>query len=341
MHNFRRAAKITCVFLAVVLVLSLLFAELYLRGENFDYQDARERDALAGQLSTLVCGASYPLFGVDSEQLNEQLGVSCYNLSSKLITMQGRYALLSQELARNPVHTVLLEVNPDTLTRSRAAEGPEGDLPMLGRLGSTKQRLSYLAENFSLSEYPMVYYDVVSKGIDAAVRLLRGSYQTENTDMKLGFCPNPKEDLEISTDYRGVYHLRSLPEQVDPQIAEELEALIELVRENGATPILFTMPQSRLYNCMYDNLDFFNDWYADFAEQHGVRYLNFNLAKDKLERLPDERCFYDETHLNGAGAAEFSRILAVAMRDVWHQNDYAWQYYASYREMEYSPGYFD
>lgn len=340
MHNFRRAARITCVFLAVILVLSLLFTELYVRGENFDYQDARERDALAGKLTVLVCGSSYPLFGVDPGVVNEQLGVSCYNLSSKFITVKGRRALLEQELARNPVHTVLLEVNPDTLLRDRAEEGPEGDLPLLGRLGSTRQRLEYLTGAFSLPELPMVYYDVVSKGIEAGVRLLRGEYRTENTDMRLGFHPNPKQDRELSSDYRAMYHLRSLPERIDPQTVAELEELIALVLENGARPILFTMPQSKLYNCMYDNLDFFHNWYVGFAAEHNVSYLNFNLARDKVEVLPDDACYYDETHLNADGAELFSRMLASALLKLYNGKDFAWEFYASYKDLDYDQQYF-
>lgn len=339
MHNFRRAAKVTGVFLAVVLVLSVLLAELYLQGENFDFQDARERDAAAGELTVLVCGASYPLFGVDTAAVGGQLGESCYNLSGKLMTMKGCFALLEQELARNPVHTVLLEVNPDTVIRERAVEGPEGDLLTLGRLGSTKQRLAYLKTAFPLSEYPMVYYDLVSKGIEAAVHLLRGDYRTENQFIHLGFNPTRKQDTELPTDYKSIYHLHSLPERVDPQTVEELEAVIELVRAHGATPILFTMPQSTAFNCKYDNLDFFHSRYRAFAEEHGVTYINFNLLRNKPETLPDGDCFFDETHLNATGAEVFSRLFASALGDILHGSERAGEYYSSYRDMESDPAY--
>ena len=49
MRNFKRILKTVSLFLAVIIVLSVVFGALYLRGENYDYQDYRERDALAGE----------------------------------------------------------------------------------------------------------------------------------------------------------------------------------------------------------------------------------------------------------------------------------------------------
>ena len=48
MQSFKRILKTVSIFLAVVIVLSIGFGALYFRGENYDYQDYRERDALAG-----------------------------------------------------------------------------------------------------------------------------------------------------------------------------------------------------------------------------------------------------------------------------------------------------
>ena len=116
MRNFKRILKTVSLFLAVIIVLSVVFGALYLRGENYDYQDYRERDALAGELTMLINGASYVMYGIDPDVLDAYLGanVHSYNLTTSMLTLEGRYALLKKELERNPVKTVILEVSPDT-----------------------------------------------------------------------------------------------------------------------------------------------------------------------------------------------------------------------------------
>lgn len=341
MHSFKRILKIVGVFLLAVVLLSVMFAEFYLQGENFDYQDARERDRLAGKVTVLICGASYTMYGIQPEILNQRLGISSYNVTGALMTMEGRYTLLKKELERNPVHTVVLEVSADTLIRDRTAEGPEGDLPILGRLSGVGERLSYLHSAFSLSEYPMAYYDLVSKGIESSLRFITGKYHRENSEMKLGYLRVKKDSRELPTNYQDIYGLRSLPEEIVPENEDGLERLVSLCKENGATVILVVTPKSKYYNCLYANLDYFDQWYRSFAEKHGVHYLNFNLDKEKTTRLPDSDSYYDETHMNIKGSAEFTKMLSSALQDIWKQRNYAYKYFDSYSALRWSDHYLD
>ena len=342
MQSFKRILKTVSIFLAVVIVLSIGFGALYFRGENYDYQDYRERDALAGKLTVLINGASYVMYGVDPEVLDHSLGVNSYNLTTSMLTLEGRYTLLAKELARNPVHTVILEVSPDTVIRNRAEEVPEGDLHMLGKLGTAAERWAYFKDNFYLSEYPLAYYDAVSRGMESAFALLTGRYQKENTVARKGFYYTDNEKRPIPTDYRNIYHVHSFPDvsEIPEENVKGLERLLDLCRENGATPILISIPNSKAYNCMYANLDDYDRWYQEFAASHDVKYVNFNRHKEKLTLLPDETCFYDETHLNQEGAAVFSKMLSVVVRDIWNGKSYEWMFYKSLREPEYDPAFF-
>lgn len=343
MRNFKRILKTVSIFLAVVIVLSIGFGALYFRGENYDYQDYRERDALAGELNVLINGASYVMYGVDPDVFDAYLGpkVHSYNLTTSMLTLEGRYELLSKELERNPVHTVIIEVSPDTITRNRSEEVPEGDLHMLGKLGTASERWTYFKNNFYLSEYPLAYYDVVSKGIESAVALVTGRYQKENTVARRGFYYTLNEKRPIPTNYRDIYHVHSFPEEIPEQNVKGLERLLELCRQHNARPILISIPNSKAYNCMYANLDDYDRWFQEFAESHNVVYVNFNRHKDKLKLLPDETCFYDETHLNMEGAAIFTRMLAGIISNIWYDQSYDWQFYQTLREAEYTPGFFD
>ena len=341
MRSFKRILKTVGIFLLTVCVLSTFFISCYLKGENFHYQDERERTELSGKLTVLLCGASYTLFGMRPDILNEKMGVSAYSLAGTLLTLRGRYALLEEELSRNKVHTVILEVSPDTLNRDRAEEGPKGDLPMLGRITDAGARWRYFKEAFTVSEWPEVYYDLVSKGVDSALRLLNGSYTTENQIMIRGYYDNHNPQKYIPNNYSEIYHIRSLPEEINRENEAWLEKLVALCLEHGAKPYLITVPQSKYYNCVYSNLDYYNDWFRAFAEKHGIVYYNFNLAKNKLALLPDESCFYDETHLNPTGSEIFTLELMDIIHHHWEGRDNSFYFFDSYEALTWASDYFD
>ncbi len=341
MRSFKRFLKTVGIFLLIVAILSSFFISCYLKGENFHYQDARERDALSGKLDFLLCGASYTLFGMRPDILTEQMGVNAYSLAGTLLTLRGRYELLQQELARNQVDIVVLEVSPDTLLRDRAEEGPKGDLPMLGRITDAGERWCYFREAFRVTEWPEVYYDLVSKGMDSALRLLNGTYTTENQITVRGYYENHNPQKYIPNNYRDLYNVQSLPEQVIPENVAWLEKMVELCREYGATPYLITAPQSKYYNCVFANLDYYESWYRSFAAEHQIPYYNFNLAKNKLELLPDETCFYDETHLNTKGGEIFTRMMWDIILHHQQGRDNGFYFYNSYEELTWYSGYYD
>ena len=342
MRSFKKILKTAAIFLLAVILLSAFFIGCYLSGENYYYQDNRERAALSGNITFLTSGASYCLFGVRPDTIDARLGVRCYNLSGTLLTLRGRYELIKAELERNPrAHTVLLEVSPDTLLRDREEEGPKGDLPMLARLEGSAARWAYFKEAFSPGEWPEVYYDMVSKGMDSALRLLTGSYTTENQILRAGYYPNHNPDKPIPNNYAEIYHVQSLPETVNPENVAWLEKIVKLCQESKHRVYLFTTPQSKYYNCVYDNLDYYQNWFTDFAAKHGIPYFNFNLAKEKLELLPDESCFYDETHLNDAGGEIFSRMLADIAYHYGEGRDNSFYFFRSYEELTWASGYWD
>lgn len=339
MQNFKRIAKTVGIFLLMVGLLSAFFIACYLKGENFHYQDGLERDEISGKVDFIACGASYTLFGVRPDVLNEELGVSCYDLAGTMMTLRARCTLLEKELARNPVRTVILEVSPDTLLRDRAEEGPKGDLPMLGRLTDASERWDYFRAAFTADEWPELYYDMVSKGIESAIRLVTGQYETRNQIMTLGFYLNTKDDWPLPRNYAELYHTKRLPEAVNPENVAWLEKLIALCREKGAAIYMISTPQSKYYNCMYENLDYYQSWFRQFAEDNGIPYFNFNLAKKKLKKLPDKSCYYDDSHLNTKGGEIFTRMLADTIRRSEQGEELSGSFYESYAELDQHSGY--
>ena len=123
--------------------------------------------------------------------LDETLGTSSYNLSNSMITMRGRCGLSAQEIARNPVNFVILDATYNSMTRSRAAEGPEGDIYQLGRYRNFFTRAGYFFKTIRLDEYGRVYYDMLSRGVTSWRKLLDGK-GARGTSIKYetrGFAP--------------------------------------------------------------------------------------------------------------------------------------------------------
>ena len=342
MRNFRKILKTVVIFLLIVGVLSAFFIGCYLKGENYHYQDGRERDAVAGSLDYIVSGTSNSLFGIKPDVISYGFTGSCYSLSGTMMTLEGRRALLEQELGRNPnVKMVLLEVSPDTLLRDREEEGPTSDLQILGRLNDAGLRWDFFRENFPVREWPAVYYDMVSKGIDCAAKLATGDYTTENQYMTAGYYENHNPDKPIPNNYSDLYHAQTLPETPRAENVEMLAELVELCKQNDRDVLLIMTPQSKYFNCVYSNLDFFHRWYSEFAEAHGITYYNFNLAYDKLDKLFDDTCYYDETHLNAYGAEIFSWMLEDIL--YWHTQgrDNSFYFFDSYEDITWTKGFFD
>ena len=111
MRNFRRAL---CSVLAVLVCFSLITAVIvfpYYAWGTYPYQDAKARKDMAGQFDLLVSSASQGLRAIDPRALDDALGCTSYDLGAPLQTMYGRYLFLKEELDRNPVKTVILELS--------------------------------------------------------------------------------------------------------------------------------------------------------------------------------------------------------------------------------------
>lgn len=337
-EELKKVIKTTLLFLLTLAVLSAGFALFYLHTEYFAYQDAKERGELSGTVDTVYCGASFALRAFRPDTIDEDWGTSSYNLSSSRLTMKGRYLILAQELARNPVKTVVLEVSCDSLTRDRADEGPEGDLILLAKLDAGK-RPGFALQSFALPELPLLYYDLVSKGIDDGFQLLQGRLRTGNWSSIRGYEPYHEPDQEFAADYAFYYHSNALPTEAKAENLEYLDKILELCRTHGAELVLVTTPQSKSFNCIISNLDEFDAWYRDYAQRNGLRYYNFNLHQEKDALLPDADCFYDRYHLNNEGAVRFSRLFARTMADAAAGEDVDALFFGSYAEMETALGY--
>ena len=314
MHSFRRILCTAMLFLLIVSALSVGLMEVYFRTEYDFFQDASERDAEAGKVDFIVCGASHAFRAFNPDVIDPILGTHSYNLSGALISMQGRYDLLKEEIARNPVKTVILEVSYNTITRTRSNDGIEGDLYLIARLSGFSKRVSAFFKYFSGDEYADAAYKYVSAGMKSTLKLILGKDREYEGQRIRGYLPSGERTMEFDTDYRSYYHKKSLNMTQDEINIVYLDKIMELCRENNVRVILVTTPISKTFLCRFDNLDIIYSWYKNYAKSWDAEILDFNLYPGKEELFPDDIMFYDENHLSREGADLFSRIFAETLK---------------------------
>lgn len=334
MNNFKSAIRTCIIFLIVLTILSAAIMSAFFAGENYYYQDSRERAELSGTLDFFVCGASHAMRGFRPDILDQELDVNSYNLSCSRQTMQGRYELLNLELNRNPAKTVVLELSYDSMTRNRDEEGPEGDMYMLGKLGGFMPRIKYFFSAIRPKEYGRMYYNYIDNGVNCIKKIIHGTWTNKNTKLEKGYAAYKRDDDELNQNLKKIYHTRSFEETVYEPNVEYLNKIIALCKEKNVQLILVTTPLSKVTVCRYDNLDTFREWYENIANENGLQYYDFNLIMDKEEKLPDSSAFSDKFHLGNKGAGTFTKMFTDVLNKETAGEDTSALFYDSYSELE-------
>lgn len=338
MHNFKQAFKTTLCFLLTIAVISFGLMEFYFRSTNYYYQDGDIREEFAGTIDYAISGASHGMRAFNAELINETLNVSSYNLCSSRMTMKGRYDILKEELEKNPIQTVVIELSYDSMSRNRREEGPEGDIYVLGRLNGISNRLKFFFSSFYLSEYPNMYYDTVSRGCYGVICMLTGKLQLQQVSTIRGYFPYSEPDQGVPELTKELYDSDTFDTTVNDYNEKYLNKTLDLCEEYGAKVILVTTPLSEftIYRCT--NLDDFYNYYSNLARERNIEYYDFNLLKNKTELFHDQGSFYDEAHLNNAGAEAFSNVFCDIMAKADNGEDVSEYFYTSYQDRRNTEG---
>ena len=284
MHSFKKALGAGVAFVLCVIILSICIIEPYYIRKPYYYQDSEVRESMSGTIDYLFCGASHALHAINPVVIDEELGTNSYNLSSSFMTMQGKYELISKELARNPVSTLIMELSYSSFTRNRDTEGPEGDIYLLGRLENPLERIKYFFSAMRTSDYVSVYYYTLSYGIASIGGIINGPVDTSPRYANKGFSPLESTDLTVSEDeYVSMYNTQSFDNEIFEENVMYLNKVIELCREKNTRLILIVTPLSKELICQYDNLDTSRKWYEEIAGKNGIEFYDFNLLNNKDE----------------------------------------------------------
>ncbi len=343
MHNFKKFIKTVIIFGVFVFAISCFLIGLFLCSETDRYQDGKARDQYAGTRDTIVIGASRSGRGIKSTVLDEKLGTKSYNLSGPHLTMEGRYLLLQDELERNPVNTVIMEISNDSLNITKKGGGLEGAFYYVMRMADFKSTIRSFVKLVHPFKYHKAYFFFMKEGKVALKDLFKGEYRTYNEDVykEQGYVPYyPNEVIPVDMaslskkDYKEYYNTRKMDAKIVDENVYYMDKIIELCEEKGIRMILVTTTVSRLKTCMDSNDQDVHDWCEDYASKKGVEYYDMNLLKERDEKFSDEDCFHDYYHLSNVGAPIFSEVLADTLMRIDNGEKKESLFFSSYGEYE-------
>ncbi len=341
MHNFRKTLLTIVLFVVLAAVFSGVIMAVYFRGENFYYQDMKERNELSGTLDFMVSGASHGMTSLIPTILDEELSVDSYNLSIANGSLRDRYTLLEKEMERNPVGTVVIELSYDALTKTEDERGYEGEFYLFAKL-NLSERIRYFLKVISPLDYDVLYSEFMDKGLECLKLADQGEWTGVNLETDKGYSPinedNPDQSW-IADDYSEHYNLYSFSEVIDESDMEYLNRTLDLCEENGINVILVTIPLSETVICEQSNLDVFREWYEEIAKERGIPFVDFNLYRNHWEMFSDEEDFNDNLHLSVEGAEKFTKLFSIVYTMIEDDVDVSDLFYDSYEELEADAGY--
>lgn len=332
MHSFKEVLKSSVSVLLVTFILFGIVIGPYSVSECDYYCDCKYRKELAGTIDTLFLGASQGVRCFVPEIINQKLGCSSYNLSGKFLTWHAREALLLEEIKRNPIKTLFLEISSDSLQRGNET-GLEGNSHVLLRLNGFGKKVKYFLSETSSDEYDDMLSLFSRQGFTYYMYKLMGKEKGLDRNA-FGYSPGEAYDMTIDrTNISKEYNSETFDSNYDSENLETLERMIKLCKQYKIQVYLIVVPVSDKKVWQMSALDNFDKSINMLSQKLSCRYINFNLLKSRYEKFSDKTSFCDETHLADSGAKIFSEILANTVLKINNNTDIKKEFYLSYSEM--------
>ena len=306
----------------------------YYNNESMGYQDASYRKSLAGKIDYIILGASQGQAGFIPKTLDEELGCYSYNLSIVLMPMHARRMELEQELARNDVKTVVVEVSYDFLQLEAGHDAAVADERVLTRIDNWSGRFEYLTKHIRFDDWLNVYaHSFVTGIINMKTMYYNRGLNNEMNDSK-GHLYRYKADITLTAEEAAAIH-ETKPYERDfyKDNYEVLKEILDICNEHGITTYIVCVPVSDAYVWEYSNLDDFLQWGQELAAEKNCLFLDFNLLKTRYEDFTDKESFSDKDHMSEEGAIVFTQRYIEVVKKIEAGEYVSGMFYSSYKDM--------
>lgn len=346
MRDSKKAVFSILAFVLAFILIAVIILEPYVNSELYYYNDRHRRNALAGSVDYEIIGASHSLTAFIPAILDDKLNCNSYNLSGSLMTWKCRSALVCEELDRNPVNTLVLEVSYNAMVLPE--KETESNIYTYPRISSPINRIKFLIDNQSLSEIDLLFADMLNSGIIVWEGLLYKIYKSKGSGL-LDIISTPyKRDLNYENKgFFGRRHAdvalaedevsdRFATERLNTDFTDyniaEMEKIIKICKEKDIKVILTIVPISDSFIWRHTGWDDFQTKINELGKDSGCPFYDFNLIKDRYELFSDETSFSDETHLCENGAEIFSNLFCDVILKA-ESSDVTDLFYPNYSEM--------
>lgn len=339
------AIKLIAFLLLVVLVQSLLaFATLPAKSyTRLLFHEFYNEDA---PIDVVFVGTSRYYRGVNTDIIDTGLGVNCYNFGTSQQGMIDSYYVLEEIYNTQTPELVVLDVTWRRLYETAVA------MP-------TNIIINYMQH----SERKLNYARSIYKA-DTVLQFLMPGLQNPNTLLSADLLSNIK--LKFSPEYRNydaavakykdewysskgfVYSTKAFEDGnigeleldnawdkalVDDASLDYLDQCIRLCQEKGSKVVCIGAPTTAATLATAGNYSDYVRFIEAQLDEYGIEYYDFSLARPELYMARDSY-YYDEVHLNGAGADAFSAAL-VQVLATFEQSDFdeSRYFYPSFEEM--------
>ena len=323
MHSSKTLKSILCTILSLLLCISVLYGGYY-GTDKQSYMDNSYRQKLSGTLDTLIIGASHAWNAFIPEILDKELDCNSYNLSNGLMPMHARKVFLEKEIARNQIHTVVLEITYDALTRSESSENAEGDEMAIARLDNMTERFNYLKTYVPFDNWTNIF----SRGLIRSVQTWMNILTFKNiSHSQKGYLEKPAFE---SIAKKNEHHVDELSlEQLNQETVAQFSDIIKMCQKNKLRTIIVVTPCSNKFIWKRSGLNEFWLWQKEFCEKEKCELYDFNLLKNKDELFNDRFSYFDEGHLSHEGAHAFSDVFCDVIKT--KENERSQFFYEDYK----------
>ena len=292
------------------------------------------------KIDMVFVGGSRGLRTFDPVVFEKTMNMDCiFNASSGLQPIESSYYMLKELIERYHPKYAVVALSWDELfdTNSTLAK-----VIVLDRL-TGKNKLKYLLNEFSIDEYlnavSLCYrfrnnfeadkiHDIVIEKINLSKNHYseRLSYPDLYTDN--GFIYSYQNG-----DIPNYGNISYDPTKLEPKKIEYLEKIYEMCHLNQVHLFLVSAPTTVMTLYRVENYQKAVDFYSDFAETHGLNYVNLNYLRGREKWLGDDLMF-DFNHVNGEGAEIVSEKYAQYLNAIIHEEKIQDLFYKDLQEFQ-------
>lgn len=338
-NKFKIPLKITA-FVAIFYVLCLAVAFL-LRDDSGSYtrllmHELYEQD----NIDILYCGASHVSHGITAKVADRMSGRNNFSSGTPSQSIKGTYAILRQATKLYDIEKVFLEIDFAVATQAAAKyrSGFTADYLIAQYIRDPAIKWSYL---FSVTSPKYYVNTILPIGKDKQMTLnpqslflraksifdgsyFRYEYVEDGFEYDGKGCVLDLEPVRNGTFFDYKEKGRILVEAVSDDWKNTVDDIIALCKEKGIELIFYSQPCSDFYLHEKGNYDEYYDFCKEFTSSRGFDYYDFNLAKEKYQKLEDED-FRDNNHFSKQGVYKWTKIFcdyfftgAIPKDDMFH-----------------------